>query len=658
MPSARGPPILLDLKTTFNIRRPGLLLLLAAAATALLFVLLPEPPKLTASTAAASDSEHLVAILQYLESDYPSAVASGSQSELAEQRSLSSEALALARDTSVPPALTARVAAIDARVGQATDAAQVSADCASLVDDLVVSAHIPRAPTTPPDLRQGAQLFAAACAPCHGASGHGDGPAAVNLNPKPASFHAEDVMRSLTPFKAQSVIRFGVKGTAMVPFDTLDEKQRWALAFYLFTLRQPPCDKGHAPVRMSLVELANSTDAELGAHIADRDVACLRSSLPSLDPPMLIATARSRLETAQHLAQHGDARGAEGAVLDAYLTDIEPIEAWLRARDTEVVAELEASFTTTRSALRDGNPNAVEDVARLTLLLDRAAGSRRASTKQSVFWFSLLVIVREGFEAAVIIAALLAVLKKRKQAARAHWVHAGWISALAAGAAVFVVGRKVIAGAMSEKMEGYLAFVAVAMLLRAAIWLNARSTTRQTMGKLRDRAQVALDGSALALFGISFLAMFRETFETAVFLEALSIDSTSAVAFGAATGAVVLLALVLGVGRLGLRLPMRALFQLSTAVLVATAVMLLGQGIHSFEEVGLLPSRPMPFVRIEFLGVYPDRLGLLSQLALSALVVAWKAFVNDHPTAPSAPSAPSASLGPSRHARPDPPRSS
>jgi high-affinity iron transporter len=113
---------------------------------------------------------------------------------------------------------------------------------------LVVSAHIPRAPTTPPDLGKGAQLFAAACAPCHGASGHGDGPAAVNLNPKAGELSfAEDVMRSLTPFKAQSVIRFGVKGRQWSPFDTLDEKQRWALAFYVFTLRQPPCDKGHAP---------------------------------------------------------------------------------------------------------------------------------------------------------------------------------------------------------------------------------------------------------------------------------------------------------------------------------------------------------------------------------------------------------------------------
>jgi high-affinity iron transporter len=608
----------------------------------LFLVLRPEPPRLAASATGGSDAEHLVAILQYLESDYPSAVASGDPTELAEQRSLSSEAVALARRLHVDETIAARLTAIDQRVSGGLEAHQVSADCASLVDDLVATSHVARAPTTPPDLERGAHLFSLACAPCHGASGHGDGPAAIGLSPKPANFHSDEVMASLTPFKAQGVIRFGVKGTAMVPFDAFEEKDRWALAFYIFTLRRPPCD--HPAIPMHLDELANSTDADLGARAGDGEVSCLRRSLPSVDPPMLIAAARSRLEAALRLAQHGDARSAEGALLDAYLTDIEPIEPWLRARDAELVAQLEASFTSTRAALRDGRPDAIEDVTRLTFLLERAAGARAASTKLSVFWFSLLVITREGFEATVIIAALLAVLKKRKQGRRARWVHGGWISALAVGAAVFVLGRKVIAGALSEKMEGYLAFVAVAMLLHAAIWLNARATTRQTMGKLRDQARVALDGGALALFGIAFLAMFRETFETAVFLEALSIGAPSAVAWGAATGVALLLGLVLGVSRLGLRLPMRALFQISTAVLVVTAIMLLGQGIHSFEEVGLLPSSPMPFIRLEFLGIYPDRLGLLAQLTLSILVAIWKVFVGD-------PKGRDAPVGPTDHAQ-------
>jgi high-affinity iron transporter len=156
------------------------------------------------------------------------------------------------------------------------------------------------------------------------------------------------------------------------------------------------------------------------------------------------------------------------------------------------------------------------------------------------------------------------------------------------------------------------------MLLHAALWLNARSTMRKTMGDLRHRTQGAIDRGALALFGIAFLAMFREIFETMVFLEALSVDAPTAVAWGSLAGGALLCTVVFAVSRLGLRLPMQALFKVSTVVLVVTAIVLLGQGVHSFEEVGLLPTIPMPFPRIDFLGIYPDQIGLMAQLAVAA----------------------------------------
>jgi high-affinity iron transporter len=591
-------------------------------AALILFAFRNEGAHPTSRPPPDSDPQHLISILQYLESDYPAAIASGDSGELAEQRSLSAEALAMVRG--IPPlaAFEPRIAGIDARVQQAADGRGVGMDCATIVDDLVAATGIARTPSSPPDLDEGARLFAQTCATCHGATGHGDGVAAAALTPKPADFHADAVMDGLTPFKAFNVIRFGVRGTAMAPFDGLDEKQRWAVAFYLFSLRQPACD--HAPARLPLDELANSSDPELVRSHGPGELACLRRKLPALDAPAFLAAARSRVEEATRLASQGDAAGAEKAVLDAYLTDIEPIEPWLRARDAEVVTQLEASFTTTRAALQQRDPHAQDDVRELIALLDRAAGARRTSTKLSVFWFSLLVIVREGFEATVIIAALLAVLKKRKEATRARFVHAGWVSALAVGAVVFTVGRKILAGAMNERLEGCLALVAVAMLLHAALWVNARSTTRKSMGALRDRTQGALDRGALALFGIAFLAMFRESFETAVFLEALSIDAPTAVVWGAGVGVLLLLGLVYAVGRAGVRLPMQTLFKVSTVVLLATAVVLLGQGIHSFEEVGILPSRPLPFLRIEFLGIYPDRLGVLAQLFLAAVPLVWK----------------------------------
>ena len=597
--------------------------LLAAVVGAIVLASWRSGPSTASTGTGASDPQQLVAILQYLESDYPAAIASHDAGELAEQRSLSGEALSTVTRIPSVARFASRVAAIDARIGRGEDPAGVGADCAALVEDVIAATGITRAPSTPPDLDEGSRLYTQNCVSCHGASGHGDGVAAASLTPKPADFHADQVMSDLTPFKAFNVIRFGVKGTAMVPVADLDERKRWALAFYLFTLRQPPCD--HRPARLSLDDLANRSDADLARSSGAGEVACMRREVPQLDAASLIAAARARVDDATRLAAAGDAQGADGAVLDAYLTDIEPIEPWLRARDPEIVAPLEASFTATRAALQQHDPGAREQAARLTTLLDRAAGARGAkATALSVFWFALLVIVREGFEAAVIIAALLAVVKKRKQLARARFVHAGWMSAIAVGAVVFAVGRKFLAGAMNERLEGGLAFVAAAMLLHAALWLNARTTTRRTLGALRDRTQSALDRGALALFGIAFLAMFRESFETTVFLEALSIDAPAAVVWGALVGVTLLLGLVLAVGRLGLRLPMQTLFRVSTVVLVATAVVLLGQGIHAFEEVGILPIVPMPFVRIEILGVYPDRIGVLTQLAVALAPLLWK----------------------------------
>ena len=94
--------------------------------------------------------------------------------------------------------------------------------------------------------------------------------------------------------------------------------------------------------------------------------------------------------------------------------------------------------------------------------------------------------------------------------------------------------------------------------------------------------------------------------------------------WGSLAGTLLLLGLVGGVSRLGLRLPMTTLFKASTVVLVATAVVLLGEGVHSLEEVGLLPSRPMTFVEIGFLGIYPDRIGLLVQLTVAITPLAWR----------------------------------
>ncbi len=209
--------------------------------------------------------------------------------------------------------------------------------------------------------------------------------------------------------------------------------------------------------------------------------------------------------------------------------------------------KIEQAFTRTRVAAENNSPHVQDEARELLTLIDQARRGRTVSGGfWEVFWLALLIIVREGFEATVVIAALLAVLKKMKQTHHSRTVHAGWISAIVAGALAFAFGHHALAGANRELLEGLGALAAVGMLIYAAMWLNARANIRKFMGELREKMQGALgQGSAAGLFAISFTAMFRESFETAVFLQGLAIDSGPGAAWGALGGVVVMLGLVL-----------------------------------------------------------------------------------------------------------------
>ncbi len=569
-------------------------------------------------TPDASKGWHrVVGILQYLEADYPMAVESKSDFELTEQRSFAKEASeSMAALGPNAAAFAPRMQSIRDRVEQSADPAGVSADCAKLVEDLVMAGGLQRSPKHPPDLVQGAALYAQNCTACHGADGRADVEAARAMEPKPANFHNPELFEGLTPYKAFNTTSFGVTGTAMPAFAALDEKQRWNLAFFLFTMRQPTCD--HEPRRVSLERLATSTDVELARDFGEAELSCLRRRIPSQDEEGALLVARSGVEEALRLSGTGDFGAARQSLLDAYLDGLEPVEPLLRSRDGALVAKLEERFMAARLAAENKSPTLQDEGRVLLTLIDQARRSDGQQGSSAVFWQAFLILLREGFEAMVVITALLAVLKKLGQTKDARVVHAGWISAVVVGALAFVFGQHLIAGARREWIEGVAALAAVFMLLYAAFWLNDRAQMRDFMGKIRGEMQDALGrGSVVGLFVVSFTAMLRESFETALFLQGLSIDAPTSAAMGAAAGVGALLLFALFVRQFGYRLPMKALFAVSTWMLFGTAVVLLGKGLHALQEVGVVPLKPLPLFSVEVLGIFPDAVSLIPQLALA-----------------------------------------
>ncbi|XXF76785.1 FTR1 family protein [Myxococcaceae bacterium GXIMD 01537] len=564
----------------------------------------------------------LIGILQYLQADYPLAVESQSDFELTEQRSFAAEAVAATKE--LGPAAAAflpRVEAVQARVNEHRDAEGVSRDCGALVEDLVLAGGLARSPRHPPNLELGAKVFQTACAACHGTDGRAQVPIAANMEPQPTDFHAPDVLEGLTAYKAFNTTSFGVPGTAMPGYPTLTEEERWSVAFYLFTMAQPPCE-GTAP-QLSLETLANATNPELAKAYGDKGLACLRQRIPEADEERALLAARASVEKALKKGAAGDMVGARNELLDAYLNGLEPVEPKLRARDAALVDRLEKAFLGARLAAEQKSPRLQDEGRALLALLDQARKSSAADFV-SVIWLTVLILLREGFEATIIVAALLAALRKMEAMQQVRVVHAGWLSALVVGALAYVFGRHLLAGANRELMEGWGALAAVVMLLYAALWLNARANMSKFMGELRQKMQGALGrGSTVGLFTIAFTAVLRESVETAIFLQGLALDSPSGVVWGSVLGTVLLLGLVFFVKTVGFKLPMKTLFSASTVVLVATAVMLLGKGIHAFQEIAYVPLAPVPFVTVDMLGLYPDAYSLVPQLvlALAPLVV-------------------------------------
>jgi high-affinity iron transporter len=144
---------------------------------------------------------------------------------------------------------------------------------------------------------------------------------------------------------------------------------------------------------------------------------------------------------------------------------------------------------------------------------------------------------------------------------------------------------------------------------------------------VHSRLQSALGRRATwGLATASFLAVYREVFETVLFYQALWLQTAPggerALLGGLVTAAVVLTVVSWLIVRGSLRLPLGVFFGASSIALAALGIVLAGKGIAALQEAAILPPYPFAGPDLPVLGLYPDALGLLVQAGLVLLVVA------------------------------------
>jgi high-affinity iron transporter len=500
--------------------------------------------------------------------------------------------------------------------------------------------HLAVAPPRWPSLEAGAALYQQACAACHGIAGRGDGPVAATLDPKPANFHDAARMRELAPFQAFNTIRLGVPGTSMPSFGSLRDDETWALAFHVVSLRyrqagaEPP--RG-APLELSLA--ASESDRQLEARLAGKPSATLAATrLHSAvsDPGRSLAVAVTLLREAEAAYRAGDAATARSKALAAYLDGVEPAEARIRVVAPQMTSEIERRMSAVRAAIEQKQPpsRVAAAVAAATKTIRRIEQrlQGKASSPWLIFSVAAAIVLREGFEAILIIVSILSVLRALGARHAAKWVHAGWLSALAVGVVAWLVSDRLLqsSGLSRELLEAATSLLAVVVLLYLGIWLHRRTQIGRWKAFIEEQVTSALSSRKLfGLTAISFLAVFREAIETVLFLVALAMEGGAtgrqmmAAGVVASIGCTILLAWALV--RFSARLPLRTIFGATSIVMIAMAVVLAGKGARALQEIGALTVTQALFdYQIDLLGFFPTVETLLSQAAIATLAaVLW-----------------------------------
>lgn len=620
-----------------------------------------------APASAQSSAQTTLHLLDYVGADYGGAVENGvvkSADEYKEMQAFVAQAderLKSLPDNPAKAALLAEARRLVSLVAAKAAPAEVAEVAAKLRLALAAAYAIPLAPRRAPDPARGAAVYATNCAACHGASGQGDGPAAKGLATAPANFHDAARMANRSAHGLYNSITLGVAGTSMAANPQMREDDRWALAFYVADLAANS-ESGRAQLRegetlwkagrgrdvfRDLAGVTSLSPAEMRKRHGDEAV-LVQSYLLShpealaADGPLPVPFARQALARALDAYRKGDAAAARELATVAYLEGFELVEAGLDNVDKPLRLSIERDMLTLRSAIaKTVSVDALAaQIARVDAQLADAQGKLSAGNLSpgAAFVSALVILLREGLEAILLLAAIIAFVKKTGRQDALRYVHAGWVLALALGAATWAAANYLfdISGANRELTEGITALFAASMLLYVGYWLHGRTQAQAWSAFLRDTVGQALDRKTLwAMVGVSFLAVYREIFEVVLFYEALWMQAgepgRGALWAGVALAALLLAVAGWGIFRYSIRLPLAPFFAAMSLLLALLAVVFAGQGIAALQEAGIVEASHLPFVTVHMLGIHPTMETLGAQLVCVALIVLGRRLASGGP---------------------------
>lgn len=338
--------------------------------------------------------------------------------------------------------------------------------------------------------------------------------------------------------------------------------------------------------------------------------------------------------------QQGQITPAMMAVQDTYfdLFEASGMENKVGSRDAAFKSTLEGHFTRLVSLMKAGQPVEQLQAEAAALQNDLASAVEMLGggdeTDWSLFIYSLLIIVREGLEALLIVAAIVAYLVKNNHQDKLPLIRQSIVVALIASVLTAFVFQWLFAnsGQSRELLEGFTMMIAVVMLFSMSYWLLSKTEARQWKAYLEGKFSKSLSsGSMIGLWLTSFLAVYREGAETVLFYLALMGDASTtsghlSILAGFGVGCVILLVAYLVMRFTVVKLPLKPFFMFTGGFMYLMAFVFAGKSVLELIEGKLFEPTLLPGVpEISWLGIYPYVETLIPQgiLLIAALVALW-----------------------------------
>ncbi|MFT4110034.1 FTR1 family iron permease [Propionicimonas sp.] len=354
--------------------------------------------------------------------------------------------------------------------------------------------------------------------------------------------------------------------------------------------------------------------------------------------------AQSIVDTANgalRLYQAGDRDTALSEASRAYLEHYEAgglEKATLSYLSSGRVAQVEAAFRALRVDIRDGAQTELvsADAAALAALVTEDAKALDAlGANESLGWTgflaSFLILLREGAEALLVVAAVVTYVVKTGRREQLRGVYLGIAAAVAVSAGLAVLFSALTTsaalGMVQELLEGVTGLLAAAMLIYISSWILSKSEGDAWQRYIGETVEGKSGGGRWALFAVVFLAVAREGCETILFYvpvfgAAQTPTDHLLVWAGLVAAALALAVLFIAVRVFGVRLPLRPFFRWTSVFMALLAVTITGGAVKEFQDAMLVGSTPVDGVpEITWLGLYPTVESLAAQAAVTVLLV-------------------------------------